>query len=1213
MMKSILFFLAVFTVGVVGLLVVSGDLGRWLTSEPTEPKAKASEKALKTASKVSVSNPPTEEGNVDQEESPAPVDPNEIMVPVYDVVKGRLEYTFRGHLNESQLKDLRDIHELNAVSLRDGRLEVPIYEDLAQEIPSQEDKSTRLFILNFAEAEYRAFRRPAFPGSSRKAEREREVVRLKGGGDRGVGTTDDGSKFTFEELVFEIDRKPKTENYFTIRSDKPVTIQNEYLHLESPSGLEGIVSKNKGLQKLSFFPPVRTYLSPRAARLFALGGKKAPPKGQDSRGKESQAPPQTRVVITCEGPLTFLLHEDEPTIRFEKDVLIYPLKEPTPSPGSLPPIPGPTRFHSQLLVIKVDPKAHPPRPTHAVATWEGGRVRAHHFDKLMEGDRLVWTLPASKAEKEIPLEKPKQDILLGDAVLSGKPRLTGEEGWIETGEIIFKLDEDRILLREGLTGVFRGNSLKSPTSRSEQKRKKESKPALIEKLPQEWGFHAGEGELVFAPADSKEEKPRSGEDPLSVKKLVRLIARASSKDPLEVQSDEGGRYRLLGNTLEYDALANTVTVESGQESKPRFWHDRDTGTAQLIQLRLDEGLVAMRGGVRIKIEDIKTYISDKKSNGTKPQEEPPSEKMKPSGDLPDVAQGPVEILAEELDLRFDSKEQLLGIEARGELKSDSFPERPVIFQEFSPQPQFRLAGYQLSWDHIREVALLLGTGGPPSPETGGSVPKNSLIPELKYEGGTLIADSIWFDRKAWKVILEGRVKITSRPSPTSSKGNPVISNFSDDSRKDPGKSRVPNAEQFELRAGRAELDLTENFEPIETPASKLSRGLERIEKIHAWAPGSGAIELEGESFQGRSQEATWNAGSQELHIFGPGRQEIVWIDGEQETRLSAKDIVYSCIKSTVVLTGDVQTEVRVEDTLGLKKHSTSGPMPATWKPDPKSDPPEILTFNCRTNRVEATVRETAKGLEPVEVRALEKVLLWNDRYGIQLRGDEFIYDHKKRNLLIFSREGRFQTLTRTHKEERAGAKSKDEDPKEVKVDQIDAREIQLTYKLSPSNPGKDSSLFVEQVLIKFKDDVTAKFFPSLKSEMLENLRSEESLEEWKMQSDHLGVKLIPDGDRSRILQLALAEGNVIFTSGDNMATAQEAFYQEADSSGESQKSLTLWGDSRKPARLFISAKNPTPPITGTEIMIYRLGESKLGWRKKEKPGPGPLGLQELRR
>src|SRR4029450_1314579 len=115
-----------------------------------------------------------------------------------------------------------------------------------------------------------------------------------------------------------------------------------------------------------------------------------------------------------EGPLTFLVDSNPPTIRLEKDIVIYPVEGPEPAVGREPPLPGPTRFLCQLLVIEIDSEASPPSPSRAVASWEGGR--AHTRGKVMEGDVLEWVLP------------PKPEGAPGKAVAVPAPGQPGKPG-----------------------------------------------------------------------------------------------------------------------------------------------------------------------------------------------------------------------------------------------------------------------------------------------------------------------------------------------------------------------------------------------------------------------------------------------------------------------------------------------------------------------------------------------------------------------------------------------------------------------------------------------------------------------------------------------------------------------------------------------------------------------------------------------------------------
>ncbi len=1232
MMKSIAFFLGVFTVGLLALLIVSGDLRRWLSGEPPSG---APEAPLATVGKTG-----GEDGKAAKD------DPNVIRVQIWDPLKGRLDYTIQGHLDDQALSNLQDIEDIDSVTLRDGQLEVPIYEDVARDLPAPDDPARpRQFVLTFARAEYKAsFRNAGLPGISTK-ERVRETVRLLGGGERGLGKLDDGSTFRFEELIFEIDRKQGLENPFTIHSTKPVSIQNGYLRLESPAGLDGVV-RNKGLQKLTFFPPVRTYLDPRSARLFGLGGEGGSRGGLPPSGAAAAEPPAAKVAITCEGPLTFFLDLEPPSIRFEKEIFIYPLQGPEPSPGAPPPAPGPTRFHCQLLVIEVDSQARPPTPSRAVATWEGGRVQAHHQGKVMEGDRLVWTLPprspstaeAAGAGAKDSRKARKADageVSRGEAVLTGKPRLTGDEGWLETGEIRFKLDEDRVFLKEGLKGAFRTDLVRAPeggSPKSPATKKKEAAPkvggrkaeagssdptlpptelpgppsdaaakergaAPPEKLPERWEYVADEGEIVFAPGGAGPRGER-GANPAGLKNVERMVARSSKDGGLVIKSEGDGRFRLAGRVLTYDAPARTVTIAGSEGADPRFQHDRVQGSARSIQLRTEEGLVSLDGGVAVKIEDLEGL-----AHGGAP--------ASPEG--PEGISGPVELLADTSSLRFDSSQRLLGAEARGKAEEHG-PGIPAVLQSLSPRAGYRLTGHRLSWDQVEQVAAVQGVPGSPGCQA----------PELLYDGGRLLAESIRFDRKAWRVNLVGRVAIDQCEEVGLGAGSDPAARPSRRTGKDDG---------FELSAARAEVDLNENLRSNEKADCGSSKELRKVKRIHAFAAPDEAILIRSRLFRGRAQEATWDSEARELRFFGPGRQEVVLYDAGRESTITAREIVYHCAAQKVVFSGEVQGELRVNSSEGKGTESPGGESPGEKVPGAASpgeaslspaasktagegEAGEVLTFHYETSRLELTVVETENGLQPSTARALEKVLLRNERYGIQLDGDDLHYDHARREVRIFSENGRYQKLIHTHPAAEGPEAKAGGDPLPAKVDQIESREIRLTYHLVPATPGRNSSPSLDHLVVKFKDDVTATFFLPMKDGTPPGAEVGGPREEWKMQSDHLGIKLVPTEDRVRTVQLALAEGSVIFRSGDYMAIAQEALYEESLRDGQSLKKLRLRGDGQKPARLFNNSRTPPIAQAAAELSIMKRGESNPVWveqKQLEKPLREPAGLEELRR
>src|SRR6185436_4339238 len=115
----------------------------------------------------------------------------------------------------------------------------------------------------------------------------------------------------------------------------------------------------------------------------------------------------------------------------------------------------------------------------------------------------------------------------------------------------FKLDEDKVLLRKGLSGNFLASDAKGPrdaegsairgggplrlpgagskgppASASGGARAAQGgqagTPSPQEGLPRDWDFEAAEGELVFAPADPASAKGKKADDPAAERMLKRF-------------------------------------------------------------------------------------------------------------------------------------------------------------------------------------------------------------------------------------------------------------------------------------------------------------------------------------------------------------------------------------------------------------------------------------------------------------------------------------------------------------------------------------------------------------------------------------------------------------------------------------------------------------------------------------------------------------------
>ncbi len=1182
MKRPILFFLGVFCIGLVGLVYVSGDLERWLGNAPA---AKEPSPTGRTAAKKI---------------EPAP---NEVKIPIFDPKEGRLLYTFRARHDDSAMEKLADIQSLDSLTLYDGSLEVPIYEDIADDIPTTDpNKKPRVFVLTFATAEYKATRSPTEPGALLKGGTEGREILLRGGGGRGEGRIDDGTTFRFEELVLKENRGKRAEEISYIRSDKPVSIQNGYLRLESPSGFEGRILKNKGLDRMEFFPPVRTYLDPRAGELFALGeGQTATDSVVAGIASPRPKTEPAKIAIRCEGPMAFELDREPKTIRFEKDVVIYPVSGAVPDIGAPPPPPGPTQFLCQLLTFEIDATVSPPAPRRAVASWEGGRVRAIHLGKVIEGDQLVWTLPAQSGKNPPAVGAPQPR---GSAVLTGKPLITSEEGNLETGEILFLLDDNRILLKGGLQGDFVAALPATPPARTRERdekpqRRRRDEPAGAkdeqekkkQSLPERWKLNADEGELVFRSGEegsAEAFRPPQGGASFGTKSLSRLTARSAKPGALEIASQDGGQYRLRGRTLVYDARNHIVDVEEAEGLKTQFFHGQDKGSSRAIRLRIDEGLVILRGDVEIEARDFQKLVAREGQDKTK------------SGDVID---GPIELSADEATLQFDSDKKLLGWEAR------AAKDRRVSVRSLGSNRPFCLTGEVLTWDHVRQVVTVGASDVPPA---GDDAPE---LPQLEIPHGSLRARTIRFDRKSWRAYLDEEVAIRGVPERPESQERAEAS---------------PAGNSFEMLAGRAEVDLTENFEPPEDGSvCGASKEMAVVKEIRAWAAPGRRIDFKSRCVHGRASEAVWTARPGELRVRGEGRQELFWNDSGKEGAFTAQEIVYSCDSQTVVATGEVKGTIRLADVslatldpsrVGKRPREPEQPVgsgphphaeglaPAAHKPSVALDgPKEALVFDLETSRVEAIVRDTDSGLELVTLRAREKVLVLNERYGLTLTGDDLVYDPEHRELRVFSEAGRPQTLTRTRLAKVPVKDSRGKTMKEqeiLQVDQIDAQEIQVRADDNAALPLSAEERTAGTVIVKFIEKVTATYHAPMENKLLRGDRNAEMPKEWKLHANYLAARLLPQKERKdRPVELALAEGNVIFSSLDYIATAQEAIYEE-----ESRK-LTLKGDAQRPVRLNWGTKQVSNP----EISLWPLGDPVLQMEMPREPRNSRPDVKALRR
>ncbi len=1067
-----------------------------------------------------------------------------IDLPFYDVQKGRLAYRLRGELPPDVFR-FTDLQEPQHYVLHNGQLEIPIYDDVARNIPRGVQPITRI-VIEFREAEYEKLPRGRLDVEER--------ITLRGGG---TGRADDGSVITFDDLEILI-RKP--DHYvYTIRTRKPIAIRNSLLEITSASGLDGVIRGDSDLERINFLPPVVTYVDPKSAELFSLNVPRI--DGMPVDGSQ-------KVAITCSGPLGLDRTADPPRIEFSKDVMIFPVAKKVEGVSE----PGDTGFHCQRLALLIrDDETGPPEIAAAEATWEGSRVRAFHKGFVADGDTLRWRkLDAAEGAED-------DDLRRSVAILDGRPFFQGRRLEFSADEARFRLAENRILLDGSVEGVF-------VRAQDEQEKKDPGDDVAAPPVPEDrWAFSADHVDVVFREASGNETDTGARRDRSrgaarsedgerrsrsKIDSVSRFVATSETPDGLLVRSVGGEGISIRGRELTYDGETRAATVVGEADMPPRFERGESAGVADSIVLLVDDRVLRLDGGVRVRLEQAEIErIRELAAERERRQKETdgargaPSESRTPdTGDTPPDDAGEVdsELLAgldlrgDRIDIAFDESSRILSAVA------SSIGETPVELAPGGDEPAYTVRGPNLVWDHQKKTALMEQSSD-----------ADATRPELEFRGGVLTAGRILFDQNDWTADLDGGITVRGRPDQEARATEP------------PGVAR--GQARFTMDADRAEVEFFEWFRRgAPDIGSPCYPELASIRRIQAWAAPDGVIGVSASSYSAIGREATWDTATQSLRLFGEGAQEFRRLDGEIVDVLSAEEILYSRVDGTVRLDRNVTGKFHLESSDGgYGRQPVSGPGTAKRSKD-------YLVFDYRTDTMIATVRETAdcNGLELVSLSAREKVFVECTSRDLKLHGDDLEYDHGRQELRVFSRDGRYQTLSQK-------VVVVDGRTRRERINKIDSREIRVWYTRLPEAVGAPA---IDQVVVRFFDDVTAAFHTPPDVKLPVGAAGPD--DEWKLRADYLGMRIVSGVLGSQAVQSAYAEGEVILTAGNMKAMAREAIYEEG------KQQLILRGTERNKVQISLSGNKSV----SDEVVILSQHGSRFRIRSRGSRSPdiGPV-------
>ena len=1165
-MKSIGFFLAVFLSMLTVFLVATGEVKRWFKLSPTE--------SLELGEVKSVDGSKPSAGNIFE-------------FPFYDVNRAELKFVIRAEFIQDEFSINSQIDKIDKLTLRNGVIEVPFSNEVEPgEEPSRAGQSKKL-TLEFQTALYEKTHKNSDGKSGLQ-------IVLK----QGKGTTDDGTRILFEELSFG---EKGLDSYY-LRSTEPVSIRNPSFSVMSPTGLEGTLRKHSRDQKslgepirqeLELLPPISALLNPESVA-----------RGAGEPETSSGSRPPELMGVTCQGPLSIIRESkslgDEAgsqtgiRILFKKDVTIYPVPGTT-SLEALPPAHA-SRFECQVLQVDLEPVNGRTIPVHGLATSEGGRVKGFFQTKknseplVIDGDRLEWT--RSKLQATAPTKMdPKhaldlEGLLESQATLEGHPVLKAPGFNLTADRAIYHPAGNRLLL-EKIQGAFEylgldekdGHRKRKPTDlrleklelgpwspdlpqsseKAREPRGVKGEPGVAARPPQHWDLIADEAEVFFA--DNLE----AGSNATVGKNFSKFIARSDKPDGVQIKSRTEKPYQATGSTLTYLNVEKKVTLEGSDEAKPRFCKGENWIESARIHIFQEENAVWFDSEVLARIDDLSTFrLLRGNVEG---------ENQDPDAALDDTK---LEISSDFLAVRFVESGSRMGPDTLQDLTATGTPERPVTITTVSGVWS-RFSGQELYWDQRKEIAQLLGHSG--LKEGAANVSAADAFARIQLEDGELLSERIVFHQKTWKAYLSDRVTIRS-------------------ARLDATQKRP----LFVMRTGKSEVEFVHGLESQGLKREGVLKELGRIKTVRAVKPADGMLEISGYAsnvpFVARAEEVSWSQESGQLRLHGTGLQEIELLADRLKGPTRAREIVFDEQKNLVELRGAVEGRILQQQSLPAAREVTKGVDRGHVR---------TVTWAFETNSLEAQLspREAMGGPRLETIRARDKVDLRGEELGVQLRGDDLLYEEATKKIRVFSPDGRPQTLvcdptkagisqSTSSPEITQNVSLGAEEPAVEKVHKIVSQVITLLlYRDAYALPQRGDT--VDWLLVEFDKDVLASFH--VPPGATGGRRIEGAGDTWKMVAERLTLLIDPSqsligsdpASTRRLVPWAAANGKVVFSTGTLQATADKAVYQEG--SGR----VTLYGT---PARL---SRENEPVFAQPEISVWQ-EEGSIGAKYSKGDG-----------
>jgi len=402
-MKRFSFFLAVFSIGLVGFLLMTGQFGALFTggagvisdAEPTRPFP---------------DHPMRRSGK------------NEITIHKPDYERGRTLLTLRGELEGSTEVAIDPTGFKPRRTLINARVEIPIYP-----AGSLTDQPDDIFELQAERVDYE-------PGEGPGGEVVRLDGRIHGEGRSGFPV------FDTEDVTL---RWSEGGDLALLDGDPEKRVQIKYpaVVLRGQNGFRAQIHGSEGLSNIELAPPLIAALtSDSQGSILGFSGEAVL---EDRDGVEQKS----RVHLYSLGAMR--IDTDQSEAVFEGPVYVYqvPAETTLDPPLNLDDLPS-HHFRCERLTLELDAVTR--RVTRLVADRVEEPVRVFLADRYrVEGDRLIW----SEGDRE--------------AHLSGEVRIVGEIGEFDAGLARIQPDQGICWLTGGIEARIRGDAISSTTDQKE--------------------------------------------------------------------------------------------------------------------------------------------------------------------------------------------------------------------------------------------------------------------------------------------------------------------------------------------------------------------------------------------------------------------------------------------------------------------------------------------------------------------------------------------------------------------------------------------------------------------------------------------------------------------------------------------------------------------------------------------------------------------------